>query len=451
MDKELIEKALKYHSEGKTGKIEVQPSKQADTPKELSLAYSPGVAAPAMEIDKDRWKAYRYTNKGNLVAVISNGSAVLGLGNIGATAAKPVMEGKAMLFKLYADIDAFDIELSDEEPERIISTIQSLSPTFGGINMEDIKAPECFYIEERLRALLDIPVLHDDQHGTAVTVTAALINACEITGKKVEESTVVVCGAGSAGISTAKMLLALGVKRNNMTMVDSKGVITACRNDIDKYKKMFVTERNIRTLDDAVKGADVFIGLSKGNILSDVAVMSMAENPIIFALANPTPEIDYAHTKAIRPDAVVATGLSNNPNQINNVLAFPYLFRGALDTLSTTINESMKLAAAHAIAGIARKYTPKSIEERYNRRLMFGHDYILPTPGDMRLISDVPVAVAKAAMESGVARRRIASFKEYASTLLQRIDNENFFAKELLRHRNSARTHTNNSLREHQF
>ena len=451
MDKELIEKALKYHSEGKTGKIEVQPSKQADTPKELSLAYSPGVAAPAMEIDKDRWKAYRYTNKGNLVAVISNGSAVLGLGNIGATAAKPVMEGKAMLFKLYADIDAFDIELSDEEPERIISTIQSLSPTFGGINMEDIKAPECFYIEERLRALLDIPVLHDDQHGTAVTVTAALINACEITGKKVEESTVVVCGAGSAGISTAKMLLALGVKRNNMTMVDSKGVITAFRNDIDKYKKMFVTERNIRTLDDAVKGADVFIGLSKGNILSDVAVMSMAENPIIFALANPTPEIDYAHTKAIRPDAVVATGLSNNPNQINNVLAFPYLFRGALDTLSTTINESMKLAAAHAIAGIARKYTPKSIEERYNRRLMFGRDYILPTPGDMRLISDVPVAVAKAAMESGVARRRIASFKEYASTLLQRIDNENFFAKELLRHRNSARTHTNNSLREHQF
>ena len=451
MDKELIEKALKYHSEGKAGKIEVQPSKQADTPKELSLAYSPGVAAPTMEIDKDRWKAYRYTNKGNLVAVISNGSAVLGLGNIGATAAKPVMEGKAMLFKLYADIDAFDIELSDEEPERIISTIQSLSPTFGGINLEDIKAPECFYIEERLRDLLDIPVLHDDQHGTAVTITAALINACEITGRKVEDSKVVVCGAGSAGISTAKMLLILGVKRNNMTMVDSKGVITAGRADIDEHKRTFATERDIKTLEDAVKDADVFIGLSKGDILNDEAVMSMAENPIIFALANPTPEIDYDHARAIRPDAVVATGLSNNPNQINNVLAFPYLFRGALDTLSTTINEAMKLAAAHAIAGIARKYTPKRIEERYNRRLVFGRDYILPTPGDTRLISEVSVAVAKAAIESGVARRRIASFKEYESTLLQRIDNENFFAKEFLRHRNSARIHTNNSSREHQF
>ena len=451
MDKELIEKALKYHSDGKAGKIEVQPSKPADTPKDLSLAYSPGVAAPAMEIDKDRWKAYRYTNKGNLVAVVSNGSAVLGLGNIGAVASKPIMEGKAMLFKLYADIDAFDIELSDEEPERIIATVQALSPTFGGINLEDIKAPECFYIEERLRSLLDIPVLHDDQHGTAVTVAAALINACEITGRKITDVKTVICGAGSAGISTAKMLLTLGIRRENITMLDSMGVIRNDRNDIDKYKRMFATDCDIRTLDDAVRGADVFIGLSKGNILNDEAVLSMAENPIIFALANPTPEIDYAHAKAIRPDAIVATGVSNNPNQINNVLAFPYLFRGALDTLSTTINEAMQLAAAHAIAATARKHTPKSIEERYNRRLMFGRDYILPTPGDTRLITEVSTAVAKAAMESGVARRGIASFKEYAATLLQRIDNENYFTRERILHKGLKRASVNNNSREHEF
>lgn len=447
MDKEFIEKALKYHSEGKAGKIEIQPLKHIDTPRDLSLAYSPGVAAPAMEIDKDRWKAYRYTNKGNLVAVISNGSAVLGLGNIGATAAKPVMEGKVMLFKLYADIDAFDIELNDEDPERFIKTVQSLSPTFGGINLEDIKAPECFYIEEKLRSLLDIPVLHDDQHGTAVTVTAALINACEITKRKTADIKVVICGAGSAGISTARMLLQLGVRKENLTMVDSKGAITDRRKDLDKYKKEFATKREVETLCDSMKGADVFIGLSKGNILDDEAVTSMNGNPIIFALANPTPEIDYTHARAIRPDAIIATGRSDTPNQINNVIAFPYLFRGALDTLSTTINEQMKLAAAHAIAGIARKYTPKSIEERYNRRLMFGRDYLLPTPGDNRLITDVSTAVAKAAMESGVARRKIASFKEYADALLQRIDNENYFAKELIRHRNRGK----NSLKEHQL
>ena len=450
MDKELINKALKYHSEGKAGKIEVQPSKQVVTPKDLSLAYSPGVAAPAMEIDKDRWKAYRYTNKGNLIAVVSNGSAVLGLGNIGATASKPIMEGKAMLFKLYADIDAFDIELNDEEPERFVKTVQSLSPTFGGINLEDIKAPECFYIEEQLRSLLDIPVLHDDQHGTAVTISAALINACEITNRKITDIKVVICGAGSAGISTGKMLLTLGVSPNNLVMIDSKGAITKKRKEIDNYKKIFATERNIGTLTDAMIGADVFIGLSKGNILSDEAIKSMNENPVIFALSNPTPEIDYARAKAVRPDAVIATGRSDLPNQINNVLAFPYLFRGALDTLSTTINEQMKLAAAFAIAGIARKYTPKSIEEHYNRRLMFGREYILPTPGDIRLITDVSVAVAEAAMKSGVARRNIASFKEYSATLLQRIDNENYFAKECLRQKNSTRKHIYGA-REHQF
>ena len=450
MDKELINKALKYHSEGKAGKIEVQPSKQIDTPKDLSLAYSPGVAAPAMEIDKDRWKAYRYTNKGNLIAVVSNGSAVLGLGNIGATASKPILEGKAMLFKLYADIDAFDIELNDEKPESFVKTVQSLSPTFGGINLEDIKAPECFYIEERLRSLLDIPVLHDDQHGTAVTVSAALINACEITNRKFADIKVVVCGAGSAGISTGKMLLTLGVSPSNLIMLDSKGVITTKRNDIDKYKKIFATERNVGTLAEAMNGADIFIGLSKGDILTDEAVKSMNENPVIFALANPIPEIDYTRAKVLRPDAVIATGRSDFPNQINNVLAFPYLFRGALDTLSTTINEQMKLAAAFAIAGIARKNTPKTIEEHYNRQLIFGREYILPTPGDIRLITDIPVAVAKAAIKSGVARRNIASFKEYSATLLQRIDNENYFAKECLRHKNGTRKHIYGA-REHQL
>lgn len=439
MDKELIEKSLKYHSEGKAGKIEVQPSKQVDSPKDLSLAYSPGVAAPAIEIDKERWKAYRYTNKGNLVAVISNGSAVLGLGNIGALASKPVMEGKAMLFKLYADIDAFDIELSDEDPERLVATVQALSPTFGGVNLEDIKAPECFYIEEKLRSLLDIPVLHDDQHGTAVTVAAALINACEISGKKLNRIKCVLCGAGSAGISTAKMLLTLGILKENLVLVDSKGVITSNRRDIDKYKRLFATSRNIESLREAMKDADLFIGLSKGNILSDDDVKSMAENPIIFALANPVPEIDYARAKSIRPDAIIATGISEIPNQVNNVLAFPYLFRGALDTLSTTINDEMLIAAANTIATIARKYTPKQIEERYNRRLMFGPDYILPTPGDNRLLTEVSIAVAEAAIKSGVARRKIASYKEYATTLIQRVDNENFFIKERLKYKTTRK------------
>ena len=439
MDKRLMKNALEYHSEGKAGKIEVQPSKQVTTPEELSLAYSPGVAAPAIEIDKERWKAYRYTNKGNLVAVISNGSSVLGLGDIGALASKPVMEGKAMLFKLYADIDAFDIEVSDEEPERFIATVQALSPTFGGINLEDIKAPECFYIEERLRSLLDIPVLHDDQHGTAVTVSAALINACLITGKNIGDMSCVICGAGSAGISTAKMLLTLGIDKNKLTMVDSKGVITENRTDLDKYKKPFATERDIATLDDAIKGADIFIGLSKGGILSDSNIMSMAKRPIIFTLANPTPEIDYHHAKEIRPDAIIATGRSDLPNQINNVLSFPYLFRGALDTLSTTINEDMKLAAAYAIAAIAREKAPCDIEERYNCKLSFGNDYLLPKPGDIRLLTEVSTAVAKAAMDSGVARRNIVSFKEYAATLLGRIEHENFFTKEFLRHKKMRR------------
>lgn len=451
MDKMLIDKALKYHSEGKAGKIEVQPSKQISNPEELSLAYSPGVAAPAMEIDKERWKAYRYTNKGNLVAVISNGSAVLGLGNIGALASKPVMEGKAMLFKLYADIDAFDIELNDENPDSFIATVQALSPTFGGINLEDIKAPECFYIEEKLRSLLDIPVLHDDQHGTAVTIAAALINACEITGKDIKKIRGVICGAGSAGISTADILTRLGVSKESLTLVDSKGVVTKRRTKINKYKSAFATERNIETLADAMKEADLFIGLSKGGVLSDRHIESMAEKPIIFALANPIPEIDYHQAKKIRPDAIIATGRSDLPNQINNVLAFPYLFRGALDTLSTTINSRMELAAAYAIAAIAREEVSDSIKEKYRCKLKFGSEYLLPKPGDKRLITEVSIAVAKAAMESGVARRRIASFKEYAETLHNRIENENFFAKELLRHKNSGKRNINNSSREREL
>ena len=451
MDKRLIKKALEYHSEGKAGKTEVQPSKPMNRPEDLSLAYSPGVAAPAMEIDKERWKAYRYTNKGNLVAVISNGSAVLGLGNIGALASKPVMEGKAMLFKLYADIDAFDIELSDEDPERFIATVQALSPTFGGINLEDIKAPECFYIEERLRSLLDIPVLHDDQHGTAVTIAAALINACKIAGKEIKNIRCVICGAGAAGISTAKMLLTIGVGKENLIMVDSKGVITQSRTDIDIYKRLFATKENIRTLDDAMKNADAFIGLSKGGILNDIHIVSMADKPIIFALANPIPEIDYRHAKTTRPDAIIATGRSDTPNQINNVLAFPYLFRGALDTLSTTINEEMQLAAVQAIATIANEKQSIGFEEQNKCKEKSDKNCLLPQPGDIRLATEVSIAVAKAAMESGVARRRITSFKEYATTLLKRIEFENFFAKENLRFRNTRRTNINNNQREREL
>lgn len=442
MEKSFKEKALEYHAIPRGGKTGITPTKEVDSPQQLALAYTPGVAEPAIEIDKDRWKAYRYTNKGNLVAVISNGSSVLGLGNIGALASKPVMEGKAMLFKLYADIDAFDIELSENEPVRIISAIQSIAPTFGGINLEDIKAPECFYIEERLRNLLDIPVLHDDQHGTAVVITAAVINACKITGRNFANTKAVICGAGSAGISTARILKQIGIKE--LVMIDSKGVITKSRKDINKYKKEFACEKEISTLSQAIKEADIFIGLSKGNILNDEEILSMGKEPIIFALANPVPEIAYNHAKELRNDAIVATGRSDAPNQINNLIAFPYLFRGALDTLSTLINEEMKIAAAHAIAAIAQAETPKEIEECYGRRLSFGKDYIIPTPGDRRLVTKVSSAVAKAAMTSGVARNSITSFKEYEATLLARIEHENCFTKEFIRHRNSKHLHSNN-------
>lgn len=439
MDKRLEEEALRYHSESRAGKTGTTATKACDTPEELALAYTPGVAAPAMEISRERWKAYRYTNKGNLVAVISNGSSVLGLGNIGAQAAKPVMEGKAMLFKRYADIDAFDIEIAEEDPQKFIATVQSLAPTFGGINLEDIKAPECFIIEEKLRDLLDIPVLHDDQHGTAVTVCAALINACLIAEKELTETRIVICGAGSAAISTARMLCSIGVPKRQITMVDSKGVINMERKDLNRYKAEFVTDNQTTTLQQAMRGADVFIGLSRGGAVTADCIMSMAERPVIFALANPIPEIEYGEAKQLRPDAVVATGKSDSPNQVNNLLAFPYLFRGALDTLSATINEKMKIAAAHAIADIARDVTPKETERLYGKKLQFGDEYILPKPGDKRLLYAVSSAVAKAAMESGVARRGIASFKEYCGTLINRLDCENHFYHETIRHRAASK------------
>ena len=435
MDDSFKNRALEYHSEGKPGKTSIIASKTIETPQELAMAYTPGVAAPAMEINKERWKAYRYTNKGNLVAVISNGSSLLGLGNKGALASKPVMEGKAMLFKTYADIDAFDIEISDEDPDRIVETIQALAPTFGGINLEDIKAPECFYIEKRLRELLDIPVLHDDQHGTAVTVAAALLNACKITGKSIDNIKIVICGAGAAAISSASMLLEIGVSRGQITMLDSKGVINTGRTDLDENKARFATTSEATTLSQAIDGADAFIGLSKGGLLKESDIRSMSPSPIIFALANPVPEISYNRAKQWRPDAIVATGRSDSPNQINNVLSFPYLFRGALDTLSTTINEAMKIAAAKAIAAIAQENATKEIEEQYGEKFTFGKNYILPKPGDKRLLMQVSAAVASAAMESGVARRSIASFNEYSHSLLKRVENENFFAREHLRHR----------------
>ena len=435
MDDFFKSRALEYHSAGKAGKTSTIPAKPIETPEELAMAYTPGVAAPAMEISKERWRAYRYTNKGNLVAVVSNGSSLLGLGNRGALASKPVMEGKAMLFKTYADIDAFDIEISDEEPERVVATIQALAPTFGGINLEDIKAPECFYIEKRLRELLDIPVLHDDQHGTAVTVAAALLNACEITGKHIGNIRIVINGAGAAAISSATMLLELGVAREQITMLDSKGVINTRRTDLNEMKRSFATDSSAATLSQAIDGADAFIGLSKGDLLKESDIKSMLKSPIIFALANPVPEISYKQAKQWRPEAIVATGRSDSPNQINNVLSFPYLFRGALDTLSTTINEAMKIAAAKAIAAIAQQPASKEIEEQYGSSFTFGKEYILPKPGDKRLLIQVSSAVAQAAMESGVARRGIASFSEYSQTLLKRIENENFFAREYVRHR----------------
>jgi len=422
MPKITKEDALIYHSRGRHGKVEVIPTKPYCTQFDLSLAYTPGVAYPCLEIEKSPDDAYNYTAKGNLVAVISNGTAVLGLGDIGALAGKPVMEGKGLLFKVFADVDVFDIEVDEKDPEKLIETIARIAPTFGGINLEDIKAPECFEVETRLKAMLDIPVFHDDQHGTAIISGAGLLNSLEITGKKIEDIRLVVCGAGAAAISCSKLYLSLGVKKENIVMVDSKGVINSKRKDLNKFKQDFITERDINTLAEAVKDADVFLGLSTANMLSKDMLATMAANPIVFAMANPNPEITYEDAMSTRDDLIFATGRSDYPNQINNVLGFPFIFRGALDVRAYTINEEMKLAAARALATLAKEPVPDEVLKAYNvDKLVFGKDYIIPKPLDPRLISCVASCVAKAAIDSGVARRPISDWEEYRKTLDQRL------------------------------
>jgi len=422
MPKITKEDALIYHSRGRHGKVEVIPTKPYCTQFDLSLAYTPGVAYPCLEIEKSPDDAYNYTAKGNLVAVISNGTAVLGLGDIGALAGKPVMEGKGLLFKVFADVDVFDIEVDEKDPEKLIETIARIAPTFGGINLEDIKAPECFEVETRLKAMLDIPVFHDDQHGTAIISGAGLLNSLEITGKKIEDIRLVVCGAGAAAISCSKLYLSLGVKKKNIVMVDSKGVINSKRKDLNKFKQDFITERDINTLAEAVKDADVFLGLSTANMLSKDMLATMAANPIVFAMANPNPEITYEDAMSTRDDLIFATGRSDYPNQINNVLGFPFIFRGALDVRAYTINEEMKLAAARALATLAKEPVPDEVLKAYNvDKLVFGKDYIIPKPLDPRLISCVASCVAKAAIDSGVARRPISDWEEYRKTLDQRL------------------------------
>ena len=427
MSKSLKQDALDYHSQGKPGKIEVVPTKPYSTQRDLTLAYSPGVAEPCLEIEKNQEDAYKYTAKGNLVAVISNGTAVLGLGDIGALASKPVMEGKGLLFKIFADIDVFDIEVDTKNIDEFVNTVKNIACTFGGINLEDIKAPECFEIERRLKEELNIPLMHDDQHGTAIISSAGLLNAVEISGKKISEIKLVINGAGASANSCAKMYIAVGVKKENILMLDSKGVINKNRKDLDQYKTFFASDNiKVNTLEEAIKGADVFVGLSKGNILSQDLVRSMAPNCIVFALANPTPEISYEEALAARPDIIIATGRSDNPNQVNNVLGFPFIFRGALDVRATCINEEMKLAAALAIAELAKEPVPDYVNLAYSsKNLSFGIDYIIPKPIDNRLISTVSSAVAKAAIESGVAKRIITDWDAYRLELDNRLGKDN--------------------------
>ena len=426
MAKITKEEALRYHAEGKPGKIEVVPTKPYSTQMDLSLAYSPGVAEPCLEIEKNPLDAYKYTSKGNLVAVISNGTAVLGLGDIGPLAGKPVMEGKGLLFKIFAGIDVFDIEVNEKDPDKFIETVKAIAPTFGGINLEDIKAPECFKIETRLKEELDIPVMHDDQHGTAIISGAGLINALEIAGKKIEDVKIVVNGAGAASISCTKLYIMLGARKENIIMCDSKGVISTHRTDLNESKKFFATDRDIRTLTEAVVGADVFLGLSVANVLTQDMVRSMNTNPIVFALANPNPEISYADALASRDDIIFATGRSDYPNQINNVLGFPYIFRGALDTHAKAINEEMKLAAVYAIAGLAKEPVPDVVNAAYKlKRTTFGRDYILPKALDPRLLTRVSCAVAKAAIDSGVSRRTITDWEGYANHLREMMGYDN--------------------------
>ncbi|MDD4489952.1 MAG: NADP-dependent malic enzyme, partial [Paludibacter sp.] len=410
--------ALKYHSQGKPGKIEVVPTKPYSSQRDLSLAYSPGVAEPCLEIEKNPETAYEYTAKGNLVAVISNGTAVLGLGDIGAMAGKPVMEGKGLLFKIFAGIDVFDIEVNEKDPEKFIQVVKAISPTFGGINLEDIKAPECFEIEEKLKKELDIPIMHDDQHGTAIISSAGLLNALELTGKKIEEIKIVVNGAGAAANSCTQLYMLLGAKLENIVMVDSKGVINTKRTDLNSRKKPFATSRDITTLAEAVAGSDVFLGLSVAGVLSKEMVQSMNDKPIVFALANPNPEISYEDAMSARPDIIFATGRSDHPNQINTVLGFPYIFRGALDVRAKCINEEMKVAAVRAIAELTKKAVPDVVNAAYNiKRLTFGTEYIIPKPLDPRLLTTVAPAVAKAAMDSGVARKNIDDWDAYNNRL----------------------------------
>lgn len=423
------EAALEYHKNGRPGKIEVIPTKPYHTQTDLSLAYSPGVAYPCLEIQENPNEVYKYTDKGNLVAVITNGTAVLGLGNIGAMSGKPVMEGKGLLFKIYGGIDVFDIEVDETDPDKFCEAVEKIAPSFGGINLEDIKAPECFAIEERLKRTLDIPVMHDDQHGTAIISAAGLRNALEVAKKDITKVKLVVNGAGAAAISCTKLYMALGLKKENILMLDSKGVITSDRPNLTEQKKLFATDRHdVHTLEEAMRGADVFVGLSKGNILSKEMIQSMNTIPIVFALANPVPEISYEDALEARPDVLMATGRSDYPNQINNVIGFPYIFRGALDVHAKAINEEMKMAAVHAIADLAKQPVPDIVNEVYHvNDLTFGSKYFIPKPVDPRLITVVSAAVAKAAMKSGVARHQIKDFKEYEDNLLQLLGQETKF------------------------
>lgn len=420
------QEALDFHAEGRPGKIEVVPTKSTNSQRDLSLAYSPGVAEPCLKIASKKEDVYKYTAKGNLVAVISNGTAVLGLGDIGAEASKPVMEGKGLLFKIYADIDVFDIEMDVNDVDSFVNTVKAISPTFGGINLEDIKAPECFEIERRLKEELNIPVMHDDQHGTAIISAAALLNALEIQEKNIEEVRIVVNGAGAAAISCTRLYVSLGARVENIVMCDSKGVIRADRDNLLGHKLEFATSRDLNTLEDAMVDSDVFVGLSKGNVVSPAMVKSMREKPIVFAMANPTPEISYAKAMAARKDIIMATGRSDYPNQVNNVLGFPYIFRGALDVRSTKINEEMKIAAVKAIADLAKELVPEEVNITYGEtNITFGPDYIIPKPNDPRLISSVAPAVAMAAIESGVATAKIDDWERYKVSLNKRIGRDN--------------------------
>ena len=426
MVKVTKEAALEYHERGRHGKIEVKPTKSYRTQTDLSLAYSPGVAYPCLEIQKNPDDVYKYTDKGNLVAVISNGTAVLGLGDIGAMSGKPVMEGKGLLFKIYGGVDVFDIEINEKDPEKFCDAVEKIAPTFGGINLEDIKAPECFYIENRLKKTLDIPVMHDDQHGTAIISAAGLLNALEVAGKKIKDAKIVVNGAGAAAISCTKLYCSLGARHENIIMLDSRGVIYKGRDHVNEQKSEFATNRtDVHTLEEAIKGADVFVGLSKGNILSQEMIRSMADHPIVFALANPVPEISYEDALAARPDVLMSTGRSDYPNQINNVIGFPYIFRGALDVHAKAINEEMKLAAVKAIAALAKMPVPEVVNQVYHvTDLSFGPKYFIPKPIDPRLITEVSAAVAQAAIKSGVARKTITDWAAYKDHLRQLLGQE---------------------------